>query len=106
MELPKIDPASITHESVPQVLCVIMVYLEQINKDQIEIKAKLECHDKFLAPAKFSLCTLIPWIIRNKVVIFMIIVIASFYISTLQFITEWASRSIHWTIFPPKIGGP
>jgi hypothetical protein len=95
-----IDPASLTHESVPYILGVLASQMEQNTKDHNEIKEILKDHDECLQIFKFSRCKLIPWVGRNRWVVTLLFLGLSVWISSL----DWLNRWLQWVFFPPRMG--
>jgi len=88
-------------------------YYKETNEkfDKIDVRfdkmdAKLEEHSQCLEPLRFSRCKLIPWLGRNRWFVMGFFALVTAYLSTINFVSDWVSRSLQWGFFPPKIGGP
>jgi len=87
----------VTEKNVPLILIQLVEELKQMRNEQNRMAAILEEHSKCLEVFKFSRCTLIPWLQRNKSVILTLLLIGSMWISAL----DWINRWLQCAFFPP-----
>jgi hypothetical protein len=100
-KLPDLTTIELKHENIPILLGALITYQQFNIKDHEEIKATLKDHEECLKVFKFSKCTLIPWISRNKWILLAIFMFISIWLSTINFASDWASRWLQWVFYPP-----
>jgi hypothetical protein len=98
---PSIDPASITHESIPAVLGALLAMAEQNKRDHNDIIEILQRHEDCLQIFNISRCKILPWLGRNRWVIATFLGAFSLWFASI----DWLNRWVQWSFFPPRACG-
>lgn len=90
---------SINDENMPQALAAMMTKQEVDGAKLDRVCGDVEEIKQLLAPLKFSACTLLPWLRRNKYVALVVLSLITFWNSAVV----WTVRAVqgHW---PPGMG--
>ena len=96
----QIDPSKITEENIPVVLGVIITKLDDQGEDIRKIKDEMIEYNRYATVVRFSFCSFLPWIKRNKITITHGLALVTSYISIL----DWLNRWLQWSFLPPGTG--